>query len=136
MSKSNRRKFLSTMAAVTAGSTVMGMPISSQSKKHGVSHQVYFWLKNPDSDQDRQKLIEGIKLLKSIKTVREMHIGTLATTEKRSVIDESWSVSELLFFDDLAGEAHYQTDIIHQDFVKKYSHLWSKVVVYNAILGY
>lgn len=134
MIKSNRRKFISTMAAITASSTVIGMPISSNSKKYGVSHQVYFWLKNPDSDQDRQKLIEGIKAMKGIKTIREMHIGTLAATEKRSVIDESWSVSALLFFDDLPGEAHYQIDKEHQDFVKNYSHLWSKVVVYNAML--
>lgn len=122
------------MAAITAGTTAMGMPISSESKKYGISHQVYFWLKNPGSEEDRQKLIEGIKTLGGIKTVREIHIGTVAATEKRSVIDESWGVSELLFFDNLADEAQYQTDVIHQNFVKNYSQLWSKVVVYNAVM--
>ena len=134
MSKSNRRKFLSTMAVITAGTGAMAMPISTSSKKYGISHQVYFWLKNPESEEDRQKLIEGIKTLGKIKTVRGIHIGIVAKTEKRSVIDESWGVSELLFFDDIAGEAQYQTDIIHEDFVKNYSHLWSKVVVYNAVI--
>lgn len=134
MSKSNRRKFLSTMTAITVGSTAIGMPISSKPKKYGISHQVYFWLKNPESEEDRQKLVEGIKTLGKIKTVREMHIGIVAATEKRSVIDESWGVSELLFFDDIAGEAQYQTDLIHVNFVKNYSHLWSKVVVYNAAI--
>lgn len=122
------------MAAITVGSTAIGMPISSKPKKYGISHQVYFWLKKPDSEKDRQELIEGIKTLGKIKTVREIHIGIVAATEKRSVIDESWGVSELLFFDDLAGEAKYQVDSIHADFVKNCSHLWSKVVVYNAAL--
>lgn len=134
MNKSNRRKFLTTMAAITAGITAIGMPISSKPNKYGMSHQVYFWLKNPGSDKDRQELIKGIKTLGKVKTVREMHIGIVAATEKRSVIDESWSVSLLLFFDDLAGEAQYQPDLIHLDFVKNYSQLWSKVVVYNALL--
>ncbi|OYX92559.1 MAG: stress responsive alpha-beta barrel domain-containing protein, partial [Sphingobacteriia bacterium 35-40-5] len=41
-------------------------------------------------------------------------------------------VSLLLFFDDIAGEASYQTDPIHLDFVKNYSNLWNKVVIYDA----
>lgn len=122
------------MAVITVGTTAIGMPISSKPNKYGMSHQVYFWLKNPDSDKDRQELIKGLKTLEKVKTVREMHIGIVAATEKRSVIDESWGVSLLLFFDDIAGEAQYQPDSIHLDFVKNYSSLWSKVVVYNALL--
>ena len=132
MNKSNRRKFISTAAALTAGTAATAMTISPKIKKYGIAHQVYFWLKNSGSVEDRQKLIEGIKTLKKIETVREMHIGIVANTEKRSVIDSSWGVSELLFFDDLAGQAVYQTHPIHQEFAKNYSHLWSKVMVYDS----
>ena len=127
--KSSRRKFISTAVILTAGSTTMAETLSMKTKNNKIAHQVYFWLKNPE---DRQKLIDGINTLKKIKTVRQIHVGIVAGTEKRDVIDTSWGVSLLLFFDDIAGEASYQTDPIHLDFVKNYSNLWNKVVIYDA----
>ncbi|HQT21965.1 MAG: stress responsive alpha-beta barrel domain-containing protein [Sphingobacteriales bacterium 17-39-43] len=127
--KSSRRKFISTAVILTAGSTTMAETLSMKTKNNKIAHQVYFWLKNPE---DRQKLIEGVNTLKKIKTVRQIHVGIVAGTEKREVIDTSWGVSLLLFFDDIAGEASYQTDPIHLDFVKNYSNLWNKVVIYDA----
>ncbi len=134
MNKSTRRKFLSTAAALTAGTAATAMTIAPASKKYGIAHQVYFWLKRAGSEEDRQQLIKGIKTLKNIETVREIHIGIVANTEKRSVIDSSWAVSELLYFDNVEGQAVYQTHAIHQEFAKNYSHLWDKVVVYDSAL--
>jgi hypothetical protein len=130
----SRRKFLSTAAILTAGTAMAGIPLETYANKRGIAHQVYFWLKRPDSDEDKMKLIEGINSLKKIETVREMHIGIVAATEKRSVIDDTWNVSELIYFDDLAGQAVYQVHPLHQAFAKNYSHLWSKVVVYDSAL--
>ena len=107
----------------------MAETLIMKTKDNKIAHQVYFWLKNPE---DRQKLIDGVNTLKKIKTVRQIHVGIVAGTEKRDVIDTSWGVSLLLFFDDIAGEAIYQTDPIHLDFVKNYSSLWTKVVIYDA----
>ena len=134
MNQSNRRKFLSTSAALTAGTAATAMIISPTTKKYGIAHQVYFWLKRAGSEEDRQELIKGIKTLKNIETVREIHIGIVANTENRSVIDSSWGVSELLYFDNVEGQAVYQTHAIHQEFAKNYSHLWEKVVVYDSAL--
>jgi hypothetical protein len=134
MNQSNRRKFLSTAATLTAGTAATAMTISPTTKKYGIAHQVYFWLKRAGSEEDRQELIRGIKTLKSIETVREIQIGIVASTEKRSVIDSSWDVSELLYFDNVEGQAVYQTHPIHQEFAKNYSHLWEKVVVYDSAL--
>ncbi|MHB1179061.1 MAG: Dabb family protein [Daejeonella sp.] len=97
-----------------------------------IAHQVYFWLKNPGSTEDRAKLIEGIKTLSKIKEIRKLSVGIVAATEKRPVIDDTWSVSELALFSDVAGEAAYQIHPIHVDFVKNYSHLWDKVVIYDS----
>jgi hypothetical protein len=127
--KSSRRKFISTAVILTAGSTTMAETLSMKSKNNKIAHQVYFWLKNPE---DRQKLIDGVNTLKKIKTVRQIHVGIVAGTERRDIIDTSWGVSLLLFFDDIAGEASYQTDPIHLDFVKNYSNLWNKVIIYDA----
>jgi len=98
-----------------------------------LAHHVFFWLKNPDSVEDRDKLIQGIRSLEKIETVRGLHIGLPASTEKRDVVDGSYSVCELMFFDDPQGEKIYQDHPIHQQFVKEYSHLWSKVVVYDSV---
>jgi len=98
-----------------------------------VAHQVYFWLKNPDSKEDQQKLLAGIKSLAAIPQIKGLHIGVPASTEKRDVIDYSYSASELLFFDTVEDEQAYQVHPLHQAFVENYSHLWSKVVVFDSI---
>ena len=131
MIKSNRRKFLALAAGLAAVSSVKGNPLMT-TKKNILAHQVYFWLKKPDSAEDRTELIKGIKTLRKIESVKKLSIGIVAATEKRTVIDDTWSVSELAIFSDLAGEAAYQVHPIHNDFVKNYSHLWSKVVVYDS----
>ena len=74
-----------------------------------------------------------MKTLGKIETIKEIHVGILASTEKRDVVDTSWSVSEIMFFNTLADQATYQTHPIHLEFIKNYGHLWSKVVVYDAI---
>lgn len=98
-----------------------------------VVHHVFFWLNNMESKSDLDQLLEGLKTLKGIETVRGLHIGVPALTEKRDVIEDSYSASELIFFDDLEGEAIYQTHAIHQNFIKNYSHLWKKVLVYDSV---
>jgi hypothetical protein len=82
---------------------------------------------------DRDALISGLRTLEAIETVRGIHIGVPASTELREVVDNSFSVSEVLWFDDVAGQDAYQVHPLHQAFVENCSHLWRKVVVYDAI---
>ncbi|MDQ6608663.1 MAG: Dabb family protein [Bacteroidota bacterium] len=98
-----------------------------------VIHHVFFWLKNPSSKDDLNKLLAGLHTLKKITTLRNIYIGVPAATEHRNVIDSSYSASELLFFDDLAGQEIYQADPVHQQFIADCSSLWSKVVVYDTV---
>lgn len=133
MSKANRRKFIGTAAALSVATIASATPLISMAKKYPVVHHVFFWLKNPGSKEDRDQLIAGVKALSKIPTVKEIHVGIAASTEKREVVDNSWGVSELMFFADLEGQAAYQTHPIHQDFIKKCSHLWDKVVVYDVV---
>lgn len=133
MNKSNRRKFIGTAAALSVATMASAMPLTNMTKKYPVAHHVFFWLKNPGSKEDRDQLVAGVKALSKIPTVKEIHVGIVASTEKRDVVDNSWGVSELMFFDDLEGQAAYQTHPIHLEFIKKYSHLWAKVIVYDAV---
>ncbi|NCD71481.1 Dabb family protein [Mucilaginibacter agri] len=133
MSVSNRRKFIATTAALTAGAAASAMPLNTMTNKYPVIHHVFFWLKNPGSIEDRDKLVEGVKTLSKIETIKELRVGVVASTEKRDVVDNSWGVSELMFFSDLAGQATYQTHPVHLEFIKNYGHLWEKVIVYDAV---
>ncbi len=131
MKNSSRRKFITSAAGLAAVTTFSPVTAMEQDEKF-IAHQVYFWLKNPGSTEDRAQLITGIKTLRKIESVRKLIIGVVAATEKRPVIDDSWGVSELALFSDLDGQAAYQVHPIHTDFVKNYSHLWSKVVIYDS----
>lgn len=133
MKISNRRKFLATAATASAATLIHGPAFAKKDSKKQIAHHALFWLKNPGSAEDRDKLVEGVKTLAKIETIRELHVGVVANTEKRDVVDASWAVSELMFFDDLAGQATYQAHPVHLDFIKNYSHLWSKVIVYDAM---
>jgi hypothetical protein len=130
MKKHSRRTFLASSAVLTLG-TATALPMKTDSTY--LAHHVFFWLKNPDSKEDRAKLIEGLRTLSKIETVRSLHIGVPAETEKRPVVDSSYSVSELIFFDDLAGQSTYQDHPVHQAFVKSCSPLWNKVIVYDSV---
>lgn len=100
--------------------------------KDGFIHHVFFWLKNPDSKDDLEQLIEGLNRLSKATTIKEFHIGKPAGTS-RDVIDTTWSVSWLLLFDNKEDQDIYQTDPVHLKFINDCSHLWSKVIVYDSI---
>jgi hypothetical protein len=99
--------------------------------KKGVIHHVFFWLKDP-STENIQKLLAALKTLQAIKTVHKLYIGVPASTEKRDVVDNSYHASELMFFDNLEDQEAYQNDPIHKEFIEDCSHLWEKVVVYDV----
>jgi len=100
--------------------------------KNGFIHHVYFWLKDPENKNDLNQLVEGLKKLSAVSTIKNFHIGKPASTN-RDVIDNSYSVSWLLLFDNKEDQESYQTDPVHLKFVEECSHLWSKVVVYDTI---
>ncbi|MFZ6013051.1 MAG: Dabb family protein [Bacteroidota bacterium] len=133
MEKQTRRTFVATAVAVSAGAAASALPTMDSKEKKQLAHHVFFWLKNRDSKEDLNKLLEGLRTLAKIETVRKIHIGVPASTEQRPVVDSSYSASELIFFDDIAGQDAYQIHPIHKKFVEEYSYLWEKVIVYDSI---
>ena len=101
--KQNRRAFIATTGILGTGLAASALPTLNADKK-GIIHHVFFWLKNPSSQEDLKKLLAGLETLRKIKTVRKLYIGVPASTEKRDVVDNSYHASELMFFDDLAGQ--------------------------------
>src|SRR5580698_1472432 len=139
MEKKNRRKFIEKGAATVVAAAAMSLPAmaskttASDANRPPVVHHVFFWLKDPTSTADRDKLVAGLKTLAGIPLIKELYVGVLANTEKRDVVDASWQVSELMFFEDLSAQANYQSHPLHLAFVKNCSPLWEKVVVYDAM---
>ena len=137
MSSHSRRDVIIAATALGAvgssGASAAAQSTSSMSKAGlaPIVHHVFFWLKKPDSKADRDALIAGLRTLAGVDTVRGIHIGVPADTAQRGVIDASYSVSEILLFDDVAGQNAYQVHPIHKKFVADCEHLWQRVVVYD-----
>jgi hypothetical protein len=132
METQSRRTFVASAVALGASAAASAMPMKPNDKKQ-LAHHVFFWLKNPSSKEDLQKLVEGIKGLEKIETVRKLHVGVPANVEKRPVVEASYSVSELIFFDDIEGHNTYQVHPLHKKFIEQCSHLWEKVSVFDSI---
>jgi hypothetical protein len=128
-------KHLLFIAVLLVGYTTQAQntPVSQNDGKQMI-HHVYFTLKNPDSMQDKQLLKEGLRSLASIEEVKHLIIGEPAPTFDREVIASDWHVSEVIYFDSVADQDAYQVDPVHQLFVTNYSHLWSRVVVYDILV--
>jgi hypothetical protein len=133
MDTTNRRTFITTAVALGTSAAATAMPTMEPKNKKQLTHHVFFWLKNRDSKEDLNKLIEGLRTLEKIESVRKIYIGLPASTEQRDVVDSSYSASELIFFDDVAGQDTYQVHPIHKKFVEQCSHLWEKVIVYDSV---
>jgi hypothetical protein len=131
MKNQSRRRFIQTAAALPLAGAA-SLESKPKTMKNIFVHQVYFWLKNPGNEVDKAKLIEGLKMLIAVKTIKNYHIGAPAGSS-RDVVDGSYAVSWLTIFKDKAAQDAYQVDPIHEQFVKNYSYLWNKVIVYDSI---
>jgi hypothetical protein len=127
----DRKTFIQQTAMGTMGVLIAPKNESSMEKDLFV-HHVYFWLKEPQSKEAAAKLVEGLEGLSKVKTIKMFHIGRPADTN-REVIDRSYAISWLVLFRNKADQDAYQVDPIHLKFVEQYSHLWSRVVVYDSV---
>lgn len=96
-----------------------------------ITHAVFFWLKRPDSTEDRDRLIEGVRGLAAIEVVQSLAVGVPADTGVRDVVDGSYGVCEIITFGTAADEAIYQSHPLHEHFIAEYGHLWERVTVYD-----
>ena len=132
MKSSSRRRFLGNIALALPFAAALKPNTIFVQKKGMFIHHVYFWLKNSGNKEDKAKLIDGLKKLAKVKTIKNYYIGQPAAT-RRDVIDSSYHVSWLLFFENAADQDSYQTDPVHLKFVEECSSLWTKVTVYDSI---
>ncbi|KQM97310.1 stress responsive alpha-beta barrel domain-containing protein [Sphingobium sp. Leaf26] len=119
---------------VVLGGAGMALTPAKAASQPQLVHHVFFWLKRPGSQADRDRLIAGLRTLRDIPVIRRLDIGVPASTEKRDVVDSSYDVSELMYFDNAQDQKIYQDHPIHQAFVKVCEELWQKVTVYDMMI--
>ncbi|HET7537072.1 MAG TPA: Dabb family protein [Candidatus Didemnitutus sp.] len=95
-------------------------------------HSVYFWLKPELTPPQLAEFRRGVDSLGGIKSVRQIFVGTPAATEKRPIIDDSYSIALTIVVDGVAGHDSYQVDPIHRAFVDKFKTYWTRVQIYDA----
>jgi len=95
-------------------------------------HTVYFWLKPELTAQQCADFRRGVESLGTIKSVEKIYVGTPAKTEKRPIIDDSYSVALTVLCQDVAAHNAYQVDPIHHVFIDKFKTYWSRVQIYDA----
>ena len=96
-------------------------------------HMVFFWLKNPGNEADRQQFLHELtSFLDETEVIVAKHIGTPAPTN-RPVIDSSYTFSLVVTFRDGADQDIYQEHPAHKRFIANAAVLWERVQVYDSI---
>jgi hypothetical protein len=95
-------------------------------------HTVYFWLRPDLTAAQRADFRRGVESLGGIKAVDKIFVGTPAKTEKRPIIDDSYSVALTVLCQDIAAHDAYQVDPIHLAFINTFKTFWTRVQIYDA----
>ncbi len=96
------------------------------------AHTVYFWLANPDNQEDRSAFETSLKkFLDHSAYAKTNFIGT-PPGASRDVVDGSFTYSLIVTFESADAQQKYQNEAPHKLFIEESSHLWTKVIVYDS----
>jgi hypothetical protein len=95
-------------------------------------HHVLFWLKPDTTDDQKIAFRASLNSLKGIESVKSINVGTPAPIS-RPVIDDTYSFSLAITFEDLEGHNVYQVHQLHQAFLDTFRERFEKVIIYDAI---
>ena len=95
-------------------------------------HSVYFWLKEDVTAEQYNQFVDVLRGLEQIKSVQAMEVGHPAGTP-RDVVDNSYDVALLVYFNDRAGHDLYQADTIHTGAVAVFEDWIEDIVIYDTV---
>ena len=96
------------------------------------AHTVYFWLKNPDNQEDRAAFEKSLrKFLDNSAYAKTQFIGR-PPKAGRDVVDGSFTYSLIVSFESAEAQQKYQEEPPHKVFVEESESLWEKVIVYDS----
>lgn len=96
------------------------------------AHTVYFWLENPDNQDDRKAFETSLqKFLDNSAYAKTSFIG-VPPKASRDVVDGSFTYSLIVSFESAEAQQNYQDEAPHKLFIEESSKLWTKVIVYDS----
>lgn len=96
------------------------------------AHTVYFWLANPDKEEDRKAFETSLqKFLDNSAYAKTKFIG-MPPRASRDVVDGSFTYSLIVTFESAEAQKNYQDEAPHKLFIEESSALWTKVIVYDS----
>jgi len=99
-----------------------------------VRHNVYFWLNEGLTPEQRAAFEDGLRALFEIDVVAGGSFGTAAATPERPVTQNSFDYSLFLEFDSVEKHDAYQVHPEHDVFVKNFSPWFQEVRVFDTEL--
>jgi len=123
-------KILTLIVLITISNSIKAR--AQETTQGDFAHVVFFWLKNPDNQEDRDKFETSLKkFINSSNYIKSKHVGTPADTD-RDVIDNTYTYCLIATFKDKADQDKYQEEQVHKVFIEESQDLWEKVVVYDS----
>ena len=105
---------------------------NSQSDETLFVHSVYFWLKDDVTPESRDTFMTVLRGLEQIQSVQALELGVPANTP-REVVDNSYDVALLVYFDDVIGHDEYQADQIHKDAIDVFEDWIADIKIFDAV---
>jgi hypothetical protein len=97
-----------------------------------LQHNVYFYLNEDVSQEQKEQFEEGLRELLEIETIYKSELGIPGSTEDRDVTDHSFGYSIFTWFETMEDYNVYADHPDHLEFIDTYSELWSDVKVYDS----
>lgn len=134
-----RRTFIgSTVLAMVAGTNLASgtEKVNKETvlKSGLILHSVYFWLRKGLTEAEKKDFLNYFEVLKKIPQVKSINYGIPAQTEKREVVDHSYSYNLLLTFESLEDISIYGNHPEHVKGAETYSKYWERVEVKDTVL--
>jgi hypothetical protein len=126
------RKIVYTFLVVAFFATSCNQNSSMKTFDPAFAHTVYFWLENPDSQEDRKAFETSLqKFLDNSGYAKTKFIGK-PPKASRDVVDGSFTYSLIVTFESAEAQQNYQDEAPHKLFIEESSKLWTKVIVYDS----
>ena len=108
------------------------LDVANSNAAGNIIHQVYFWLKEDITVDEEKDFLNFFSALKTIPGIKTFIVGKPAPTNPRPVVDNSFSYSITVTYDDLDAINVYEVHPIHLDAIEKYNKYWTKVEVKDS----
>ncbi len=127
------KRFLVLIALLVSSLTFSQASEKSTEFDPAFVYVVYFWLKNPENQNDRKEFEEALNILLENSLYTKTNFVGMAPKATREVVDDSFTYCLIVTFESAEAQENYQTEAAHLKFIEDAKHLWNKVVVYDAL---